>query len=524
MFWREAVEESRARVLRQRFRHPWTYALLLFIATLLWFAIAGLATKSQQGPDYLLILDGSVGMTHTTRFEDATKLLLADAEGLPADRREVWWSGEQTQLLLAKGEHALLLHERLRNKQPQATASALERRVLNLAGLHSAPQALQVRIYGDAPFSHEALALLPQHIEVQRCTPLTPQRPANAGFLAGGMTEAISGKWDCVDIFAHVIGSKEAPSLSSEGKPLSLTGTATPTEDGMEWRFSDVPARGQILEFQLAQTDTYPADNQMVLALPQRQPLRVLLAPALQTIFEPLIAADSAFSLASREADLVIRRPGDTLGLGLPALLVANAPANGYAFEFTGLPNQDADQLLQRVHRTLGLAEIDALALAQQLQQPITLGVSLGPQRQVQIWRKLLDPDTGFLGSRSFPLFIGRSLRWLAHTQGFPAVARTHQPLAHTDGDWQTPSNGLAVTAGLPLRPGIAGFFRSKDNRTVAVNAFDSLASQTAAGTQDAPAGLPIHAPSLPLWSWLVLVALLFLAAEWFFFQTGRIP
>ena len=38
LFWQQAIEESRARVLTQRFRHPWTYALLLVICSLLWLS------------------------------------------------------------------------------------------------------------------------------------------------------------------------------------------------------------------------------------------------------------------------------------------------------------------------------------------------------------------------------------------------------------------------------------------------------------------------------------------------------
>ena len=125
MFWRQAVEESRARVLRQRFRHPWTYLFLLVIAALLWFAIAGIVTSSREDHDNLLILDGSVGMSRPERFESAVKLLLADAAGIPAESREVWWVGAQTRLLLAKGEHVLLLSERLKNLQPEAASSII---------------------------------------------------------------------------------------------------------------------------------------------------------------------------------------------------------------------------------------------------------------------------------------------------------------------------------------------------------------------------------------------------------------
>ena len=524
MFWREAVEESRARVLRQRFRHPWTYVLLLLIAVLLWLAIAGLTAKSQQGQDYLLILDGSVGMTHPTRFETAVERLSEDAKGLPANHREVWWSGAQTQLLLGKGEHALLLKERLRTKQPEMAASAVEKRVLKMFAQRTASHALQVRIYGDAPFSQQALALLPEGVEVLRCTPLAPAQSGNAGFLAGGMAEASSGSWDRVDLFVHVVGTTEALTLKADGVRVDLTGSATPTENGVMWRFLDVPARGQVLDFQLNHNDPYPADHQMVLALPQRQPLQVLIAPSLQAIFEPLILADSAFTLATGAANLVVRRQGESVGLDLPALEIASAPANGYAFEVTDVLGQDAEQLLQTVHRELGLAEIDALALAQKLQQPISLGVAFGAQRKVQVWDQLLDPEGGFSTSRSFPLFMGRALRWLGNTHAFPSVAVTGQPLAHTSGDWTTPSNARLITASLPLLAGEAGIYHNNIGHTLAVSAFDPIASLAAAAVQDAPAGTPAHAPSLPFWSWLVMLVLLLLAAEWALFQTGRIP
>lgn len=525
MFWREAVEESRARVLRQRFRHPWAYVLLLAIAALLWLAIAGLTAQAKQGQDYLLVLDGSVGMSHPNRFESAVELLHADASGLPASSREVWWSGAQTQLLLGKGEHALLLSERLQGKQPQASASAVEQRVLQMAAQRTSTNALQVRIYGDAPFSEQALALLPENVEVLRCTPLAPQQLGNMGFLAGGLAEATSGNWDRVDLFLHVTGTSEAPQVKSDGLQTDLVGAATTTENGVVWRFLDVPARGQILDFQLSANDRYPADNQLILALPQRQPLQVLISPSLQAIFEPLVSADSAFTPAVGAADLVVRRQGETIGEGLPALEIASAPANGFAFEITAVLGQNAEQLLQSVHQKLGLAEIDALALAQKMQQPISLGVAFGEQRKIQLWDQLLDPEGGFVSSRSFPLFIGRSLRWLANTQAFASVARTGQPLAFTsEGSWTGPDGARFVTASLPLRAGEAGLYRSNDGRTLSVHAFDPVASLASAAILDASPGAPIQTPSLPLWSWLVLVAVLLLAAEWMLFQTGRIP
>jgi len=524
MFWRQAVEQSRARVLRQRFRHPWAYLLSLVIAALLWFAIAGLVTSPHENQDYLLILDGSVGMSHSDRFESAVNLLLADAEGIPADGREVWWSGAQTQLLLAKGEHVLLLAERLTNLQPEAASSAIEQRLLQMALFANPQRSLQVRLYSDAPLQQAALDLLPGSVEVLRCTPLAPAQPGNHGWLAGGLSEAASGRWDCVDLLVEIFGSTEAPRVTANGSSFELAGTSTTTATGSIWLFVDVAARGQILELTLPVNDSYPADDKLVLALPHRRPLQVLVSPTLLSLFEPLIIADSGFILASDSPDLVLRQQGEALGLGLPALEMTRAPANGHAFEITYTAEGDPDQLLQQVHAALGLAEIDALALAQQLQQPISLGVTFGAVRNIQLWERLLDPEGGFTTSRSFPLFLGRALRWLANTESFPSVVQTGQPLAVANGDWVTPSGSNAVTANLPLRPTEAGLYSNRAGVLLAAAAFDRPASFGAAALPDAKPGVAINSLRIPLWSWLVLLALMLLGVEWVLFQNGRIP
>jgi len=523
MFWREAVEESRARVLRHRFRHPWAYVLLLSIASLLWLAIAGLTSDSDDDRDYLLILDGSVGMTHPGAFDQAVGNLISDAEGLPANSREVWWSGAQTQLLLARGEHVLLLAERLIGKTPDRTSSALTGRVMNLAEFDSG-RPLQVRVYGDAPLPIPALELLPESIEVVRCSPLAEARPGNAGFVAGGVAAAASGNWDRIDLFLDIVGTTAAPVLSTDGASLELVGIPTPTASGTTWRFLDVPARGQLIDVSIASDDGYPADDNLILALPQRRPLQVLISPSLVAMFEPLVNADTAFIVAGDSPDLVIRNQGENLGIGLPALEMASSPASGNAFEVIAAEGEDADQLLREVHEELGLAEIDALSLAQQLQQPISLGVAFDTQRSVQMWDRLLNPEGGFITSRSFPLFMGRSLRWLANAPRVPAFVPTLEPLAGTSGEWRTPAGTSAVTASLPLRASEAGLFTNSGGRILAANAFDANASSALAAAADAPAGTPLSSPSLPLWSWLVLLVIVLLGAEWLLFQNGRIP
>lgn len=524
MFWKEAVEESRARVLRQRFRHPWAYLLLLLIAALLWLAIGGLQSSASDRQEYLLVLDGSVGMSHPERFEIATDSLLQDAENLPAANREVWWSGAETKLLLAKGEHTLLLRERLKDMQPDMAAAAVEDRLLQMAKGVDQQRSLQVRLYGDAPLRNAAREQLPSNFEVLRCTPLAPAQAGNRGFISGGIQASESGQWDHVDLIVEIIGTTEAPTLTSSGAKPESPAASVKTALGTQWRFTEILARGQVLELQIATQDNYPADDRISIAVPQRRPLQVLLSDSLASTFAPLVMADSALVMASDSADLVVRLQGENLGAALPALEISSAAASTHAFEITDAGSGTPEQLLRSIHQQLGFAEIDALALAQQLQQPISLGVELGDTRKVQVWDQLLDPKGAFASSRSFPLFMGRSLRWLANTHRYAPFAVTGRPLSFANGNWTTPQQGTAVTAGLALRPTVAGVYRSSEGNDVAANAFDTRASLGLAAFADVTAGEALQASTMPLWSWLVLLVLLLLGVEWMLFHNGRIP
>ena len=72
LFWREAIEESRARVLWQRFRHPWAYLGILSIAALMWLAWAGPEFSRVDETEAVFLLDGSAAMGVGQRFEEAS--------------------------------------------------------------------------------------------------------------------------------------------------------------------------------------------------------------------------------------------------------------------------------------------------------------------------------------------------------------------------------------------------------------------------------------------------------------------
>lgn len=522
MFWRQVVEESRARVLTERYRHPWTYLLLLAIATLLWFALAGLQRDANAKRTYLLVLDGSIGMVQEGRFEHAVERLMEDVDALPAGQREVWWSAGEETLLLAKGEHGQLLRARLEGRTPHPSAASLEPWILRRAQ-QTLGEELQVRVYGDAPFRKQAIDFLPQGVEVTRATELAPALPGNRGFLNGGQDDAASGFGDRVDLYLEICGTDLAPSISVQGESLALAGTSKPTARGTSWLFTDVPARGQVVTFRLPAEDTYPADDTLILALPQRRPLQVLLSPELRSWFGPVLAADHGLVEVKEDADLVIRFADEDLGSDLPALMVGPLAEDGHAFRVIDQAGSDIDRLLQEVHLALGLHQIDALGLAQELQQPISLGVSFGNARSVQLWDRLLDSSSGFLSSQSFPLFVGSALRWLGGSRDFAPFAHSGQPIAASAGHWTAPDATTAVTAGGLLQVADAGLYRSDDGRELAVSALDLGASLGQARPSDVAAADAVATTGMPTWSWLVLLALLLLAFEWRAFQSGRI-
>jgi hypothetical protein len=365
---------------------------------------------------------------------------------------------------------------------------------------------------------------MPKNFEVLRCTPLAPAQSGNRGFLSGGIHASTSGQWDRIDLMVEVFGTDETPAILSSGTQLDVAAISQKTAAGKRWHFPDILARGQVLDLRITPADAYPADDAILVALPQRRPMQVLLSDSLQSTFAPLVMADSALVMATDAAELVVRRQGETLGAGLPALEISSASNSTHAFEITDSGNGAPEQLLQTMHAQLGFNEIDALALAQQLQQPISLGVEFGDSRKVQVWDQLLDSKGAFASSRSFPLFMGRALRWLGNRHPYAPFALTGRPLTFSNGSWTTPTKGVAVTAGLPLRPSEAGLYLGEQGNDVAANAFDPRASLGLAAVADVPTGETLQASTMPLWSWMVLLVLVLLSIEWVLFHKGRIP
>lgn len=528
LFWREALEENRARVLTQRFRHPWTYLFLLALSSLLWLALGGLANSERPATAHYLLLDGSMGMHRGNSFAEAKAQLLEEASALPAAGREVYWCGASFERLLAPGEELPLLQARLAKRSPDLSPDRMESYVNLLLEKHQlakgdgTAQELALLIYGNAPTREAWISDLAEGVSLMR---RTAQEPANApmrGFVAGGIGEATSGRWDHVDLTVTLVSSGFDPEEAfadmevlhgqdSWSSGYERVASADPAVQVL--RFSDVPANGEDFQLRLRPQDDFAADDQLLLSIPRRDALRVGVSPSLQPLLLPLLAADPAVVVSDDNPELLIRQESDPGDDTLPTLLVFTDDG-GALFRLRHESTDDANALLQQAYRDLGMASIDALGLATAMNRPVSVDASLGSPPQLGLAAPLLAADAGFTSSRSFPLLVSRGLRWLVDQPALLPYAAAGRPLPGEAGE----------LFGVARIVGAAATIRLEDQREVHVASFDYGASVAAVASTETIAELSTTQGTWPLWTWLAVFAFLGLMAEWFLFQRGRMP
>ncbi len=512
LFWHEAVHETRARVLVRRFRHPWAYLLILIICALLWSAFAAPERNLQAEQRTVYLLDSSAAMAHGERFSQAQAQLIQELDAVPREQRIVIASGARQETLLAPGEETLLLESRLASLLPTASPGQLERAIECVARASEVPT--RILVFGDSPLDPMRLALLPENIEVQRVPDLgTSKAPAqNTGITALGTSLASSGAWDTVDVLVEVASNQAAPSLPSftlDGEALTAKATRRELEAGRtQYLLSDVPARGGRFEARLSALDSLELDNRAAVLLPNRPRLKVQLSPTLRGSLGNVLASDPAVTLVESGGDLCVRRAGETLGAGLPALVFTPAANQEQSFLIRYVADRDPNLVLAEAVGDLALSQIDATSLADAAQTPISLGAVRGAQREVLVWEELLGDGFDFIDSRAFPMFVAGSLRWLTgadELQAWCAAGETRIDgvLFPVAGDNTTPG-GLPVAVSLLSR--------------------ESTLAQAiaAAGNEESLAGLSGGA-SDPV-TWLLLLAALLLFFEWHQVRTGRMP
>ncbi len=530
LFWREALQDQRARTLVERFRHPWAYALVLLLAGLLWLAFAHPDARREVGTRHVLLLDGSAGMALPGRFDAALRALERELAAAPRDRTEVLWCGADVHTLLAPGEDRALLRARLAGRVPEAAPASVERALrersraswLRSGAAPPAPDSdarVRAVVFGDAPLRPDDR---PSRVTLERAD-LGSRPTAELALTAVGIAPAASGDWTRVDVLATVRGAGASDAVldlaRADGAPLGgALQRVVRAPDHVEHLVQNVPADGATLRF------TPGVGAAAELCLPVRRRVRVAIDPGLAALLGDDAAA--AFTAALGADDAVERVEGPPYDLWVGA-----AGSGGPELTFRGLDAQDEAILVQHdagltssaalaaALGELGLDRLDAGAWAETLGRPIALGAAPGAARAVSLWRELA-ASPAFLEDRGFPLLVGRAVRWLASAPGvapYAAVGRiAPQRVGRSDAGLGT-SLGTAQAVTLAT-PGAAAQREHEWAATAAARAAgDTPAAPRSAAAPEGPGGWR------PL-TWVLALALAGLVLEWALVQRGRMP
>jgi len=522
LFWREALEDARARVFVRRFRHLPAYLFILLIASLLWLGFADPRGAGAQDEDHVILVDGSAGMAHSDRFQRAVDAARDKAAALPRGNRTVLLCGGRVRPLLMPEEHERVFDRRSDGLSPEACPSTLDATLRAVIHSRHPNRRLSVTVVGDGPVDSTSLELLPEDVSVSRLD-IGERTGRNSGVVDLGVSPASSGAWDRVDVIASISGDNTDVSVTLDGRPLgSDTVIATRDDGGARLTIKDLDATGALLELRLPAGDPLALDDVARLRLPKRPKVRVQLSPSLATVLRPVLVADPGVVLVDSGADVAVRRGGEDTGGAIPALEWTTAGAQTEAILLRHEKDQDSERVLLESFDRLGLEEVDTTELANTTEQVISLGATPAERRGVSIWDTLLSDQYNFVHSRSFPLLVGSSLRWLAGVEPFPPYVAAGEPVAGDDRARTDAQQRTLDPAGTAFVPPVAGAYTAAGEELVA--SLLDPATTVGAPSPGLSTSAPPEAGATDPLTWIVLVAVLLICAEWVLYRSGRMP
>ncbi|MGK0204129.1 MAG: hypothetical protein ACI9S9_003210, partial [Planctomycetota bacterium] len=339
-------------------------------------------------------------------------------------------------------------------------------------------------------------------------------------------------KWHNIDVLLEVVG-QAIPALQLDGVALANAPEVSASVDGSHYRFRDVPAHGQSLLASLPGGDALVHDDHAQFVLPDRRPIAVAVQPGVAGVLRQVLTADTGVVLqdtVNADTRVVIRSVGSDFGSQLPALELSTMEQAEDAFLVFHPPELDPGQVLDELYRGLGLNEIDAMSTAAALGRAVTMGAKPDGNKKLWMWQKLLQPDYDFVNSRSFPLFVGLSIRWLADFEEGPDQIAVGKPIALADAAVIHEAGDASRAFSASFVPGVAGSYSMASDVAGGNLAFAaSLLDPQSTGVIDAlaaslPAATTATASGYDLITFFLLLALLLLGVEWLLFRTSRIP
>jgi hypothetical protein len=198
----------------------------------------------------------------------------------------------------------------------------------------------------------------------------------------------------------------------------------------------------------------------------------------------------------------------------------------------------ESDAVFASAVEGIGLRQIDATSLARESGRPIEASVAVGARWRFSVWEELLSDTYNFTRSRAFPLFVASAVRWLAGTAVWHPYAAAGQPLvtsaAGEPAHVKSAGGRVLDPVGVPFVPSRAGEWMlagparpvpAGPDRLMVSLLDPTVTTGVADGSLEvASSGLLPATGAVDWLTWLVLLAIALLAAEWYFVQIGRMP
>ena len=536
LFWAEAVRDAPVRVFRQRFKHWLAWLLAVLICWLLWLGFADLRTNRSETADFhALILDGSAHSAVGNDFEISKQQLLNDVRSYPNQQREVYYAGEHNLKLLATDEDTKVLQQRLDDQTPVSARSSVEDQLRLLArDAVNAENQVHVTVYGRSAIPPEVIDDLPESMNVEQRLPDDESEFSNRGIVALGVGEPLSGAWDKVDVLVRVL-QNNSDSVTAADLNISIGDQAISSDSltvigESDFLLRDVLADGSQLQVSLVGEDDLEFDNEASLVLPTRTQIPIYLGPNVPESILPAISADTALIVVPQnEAEVAVLGPGDPAS-SLPTFRVVEESAQEQAFEIGYVGPQDvtSERAIDRTIERLGLEHIDATAIAQEIEREISVRLHFGDQRFVSVWQPVVEDEFNFRESISFPLFISKSMRYLADSAPWYAyLAAGRQAIEQSAGTSLADTDALSELAvGTYFVRNATGEFELTNELPGVISLLDKTATVRSASPNIGGTTTANNSP-YPLWeliTWLMLIALALVFTEWYIYQRRLMP
>ncbi len=541
IFWKAVIEDSPVKVLREKFKHLWAYLFILLICALIWLAIAGPDVARDKGKTFsVLLMDNSVAMESEENFQQALSTLRSDLNQFESEGRQVIICGSYCRTLLNPGEDSVLLDERLKSIVYEPTASSIDSQLSLLAAMTRSEEQTNVLLYSAKPVNQFLTERFPESFTVKQQSFDKKAINDNVAIASLGTSYSESGDHKSVDILFKVVSnSNEAVSL--DDVELLLNGQLTtglnvePDSEKDTYRIKNLNTDGQLLTIRLKKEDDLSMDNEASIRLPGSKTVNVALSNVTNPFINTMVSILPEIKRVDGNPDILIRKINTSSDLMItPKVPSIDIMAEDIQQQSIIIGYPDEEVLNSKIKPFVESLDLDRIHKDDTTLSHIDVSYKSSERWTLQIKESLLSDKHYFVQLQEFPIFFAQMIAWFAGDEAWYPYVAVGKPipnagLAQHD-LFMNEKNKVIETMGAPFIPLTKGNIQRKDNQSslyafyptqavLDVKRSNQSTQQLEKSYSNTDAGRPVS-----VLKWLLILILVLVGLEWYFFQTRRIP